>query len=95
MKAVVKNVREDGKLDIALLHEGYDKIDPLGEELLELLKENDGFLDLSDKSDPEEVFQKTGWSKKVFKQVIGNLYKKRLILISENGITLNLENNAD
>jgi predicted RNA-binding protein (virulence factor B family) len=95
MNAVVKNVREDGKLDIALLQEGYDKIDPLGEELLELLKENDGFLDLSDKSDPEEVFQKTGWSKKVFKQVIGNLYKKRLILISENGITLNLENNPE
>jgi predicted RNA-binding protein (virulence factor B family) len=84
----VKQIRPDGKLDISLLPEGYHKVNSLADEFLRLLKENDGYLDLSDKSSPETIQQVTGWSKKVFKQVIGNLYKQRLISLHENGITL-------
>jgi predicted RNA-binding protein (virulence factor B family) len=84
----VKQIRPDGKLDISLLPEGYHKVNSLADEFLQLLKENDGYLDLSDKSSPETIQQVTGWSKKVFKQVIGNLYKQRLIRLHENGITL-------
>ncbi len=84
----VKQIRPDGKLDISLLPEGYQKVNSLADEFLQLLKENDGYLDLSDKSTPETIQQVTGWSKKVFKQVIGNLYKQRLISLHENGITL-------
>lgn len=84
----VKNVREDGKVDVVLQAEGYDKIDGLAQEFLNLLKKNEGYLHISDKSSPEDVLRVTGWSKKVFKQVVGNLYKQRLILIHENGITL-------
>jgi uncharacterized protein len=84
----VKTVRPDGKLDIVLERAGYDKIDNHARKLLAMLEDNDGFLDLTDKSDPEEIQYRTGWSKKVFKQVVGNLYKQRLISIHENGITL-------
>lgn len=84
----VKRVREDGKVDIVLQADGYDKIDGLSQELMDMIRENEGFLHLNDKSSPEEIQEKTGWSKKVFKQVVGNLYKQRLILIHENGITL-------
>lgn len=84
----VKNVREDGKLDIVLEQPGYDKIEPLSRKLLLLLIENGGFLDLNDKSSPDEIQALTGWSKKVFKQVVGNLYKQRKISIHNNGITL-------
>jgi uncharacterized protein len=82
----VKNVRPDGKLDVALQQEGYGKVEPLAQELLDLLAKNEGFLPINDKSDPEEVQRITGWSKKTFKQVVGNLYKLRLIAINDNGI---------
>lgn len=84
----VKRIREDGKLDIVLQPEGYDKVEGLSRKMLQLLSENDGFIHLTDKSSPEDIEHLTGWSKKVFKQVVGNLYKQRLILIGENGITL-------
>jgi uncharacterized protein len=87
-KMFVKNVREDGKIDLSILQEGYEKIDSLSNELLSMIERNDGFLDLSDKSSPEEIFKRTGWSKKVFKQTVGKLYKERKILISDNGISL-------
>ncbi|AEA45475.1 CvfB family protein [Fluviicola taffensis] len=88
LRGFVKTVRPDGKLDIVLERAGYDKIDTHAQKLLTMLENNGGFLDLTDKSDPEEIQYRTGWSKKVFKQVIGNLYKQRLISLHENGITL-------
>ncbi len=83
-----KNIREDGKVDVILQEEGYDKIDGLAEQFMKLIKDNEGYLHLTDKSSPEDIQQMTGWSKKVFKQVVGNLYRQRLILIHDNGITL-------
>ncbi len=88
LKGYVKTVRHDGRLDIVLEKAGYEKIDTHAQKLLDMLENNGGFLDLTDKSDPEEIQYRTGWSKKVFKQVIGNLYKQRLISLHENGITL-------
>nr|WP_294861312.1 S1-like domain-containing RNA-binding protein [uncultured Fluviicola sp.] len=88
LKGYVKTVRPDGRLDIVLERAGYDKIDTHAQKLLTMLENNEGFLDLTDKSDPEEIQYRTGWSKKVFKQVVGNLYKQRLISLHENGITL-------
>jgi len=88
LRGFVKTVRPDGKLDIVLERAGYDKIDTHAQKLLTMLENNGGFLDLTDKSDPEEIQYRTGWSKKVFKQVVGNLYKQRLISLHENGITL-------
>lgn len=88
LKGYVKKVRPDGKLDIVLEKPGYEKIDTHSRKLLAMLHDNEGFLDLTDKSSPEEIQYRTGWSKKVFKQVVGNLYKQRLISIHENGITL-------
>lgn len=85
----VKQVREeDGKFDILLHPEGYEKVEPLTRKLMQLMHDNDGFIALTDKSEPAEIQKVTGWSKKTFKQVVGNLYKQRLIVIHENGMTL-------
>lgn len=94
LKGFVKNVRPDGKLDIVLEQPGYEKIDTHARKLLALLYDNEGFLDLTDKSSPEEIQYRLGWSKKVFKQVVGNLYKQKLISLHENGITL-IDNEDD
>jgi len=45
-------------------------------------------LMLSDKSPPEAIYAAFGVSKKVFKQAIGALYKKKLITLDKNEIRL-------
>jgi len=88
LKGYIKNIRDDGKIDLSLEPLGYAKVDPLSEKILEQLKTNDGFIPLSDKSAPELIYKRFEVSKKAFKMSIGSLYKKRLITISREGITL-------
>lgn len=86
-KLWVKKTRDDGKIDLQLLPVGRVKYEEGAEKILEILEEK-GFLPLHDKSDPEEVKQLLGMSKKHFKQCIGQLYKAREIVIQEDGISL-------
>lgn len=47
-----------------------------------------GFTPLNDKSAAEEIYSAFGVSKKTFKKAVGDLYKKRLIVLEEGGIRL-------
>jgi predicted RNA-binding protein (virulence factor B family) len=84
----IKKIRDDQKIDLSLHHPGYGKVVSLTDNILIKLKENDGVLMLSDKSPPEAIYAAFGVSKKVFKQAIGALYKKKFITIDKNGIRL-------
>jgi uncharacterized protein len=84
----IKKIRDDQKIDLSLHHPGYGKVVSLTDNILIKLKENDGVLMLSDKSPPEAIYAAFGVSKKVFKQAIGALYKKKLISLDKNGIKL-------
>jgi len=84
----IKKIRDDQKIDLSLHHPGYGKVVSLTDNILIKLKENDGVLMLSDKSPPEAIYAAFGVSKKVFKQAIGALYKKKLITLDKNGIRL-------
>lgn len=86
--AYIKKVREDDKLDLLLDKPGYDKIDGISENILEKIKENNGFLALGDKSSPEMIKAILGISKKNFKKAVGNLYKKQLISFDSDGIRI-------
>lgn len=88
LKAYVKHVREDGKIDLQLQRGGARKVDDFAEVLLQYLKENDGYCALHDKSDAETIYGTFGVSKKTFKKAVGDLYKKRLIALEEEGIRL-------
>ncbi len=89
MKAYVKQVREDGKIDISLDPIGYKaSVDPHSQLILDKLKEAEGYLAFNDKSDPEDINTEFGISKKAFKRAIGNLYKQKLIKIEADGIAL-------
>jgi hypothetical protein len=66
---------------------GIAHIDEVSDKILAQLKE-DEFIGLHDKSTAEEIKETFGISKKAFKKAIGTLYKKRLILIEENGIRI-------
>ena len=88
MRAFVKQVREDGKVDLILQKPGFEKIDDFSKTLLDYIKEHGGRIHLNDKSPAEDIYDTFGDSKKTFKKGVGDLYKKRLISLQENGITL-------
>ena len=88
LKGIVKKIRPGNKLDIALGQIGYRNIEPNAELILKELEDNSGYLDLSDKSDPEDIKRILQMSKKSFKKAIGSLYKQKLIVIKEDGIYL-------
>ena len=84
----IKDIRDDGKIDVSLQLQGFRNIDPSAEIVLEKLKASKGFLKLNDSSDPEDIMHKLQMSKKTFKKAIGVLFKQRLISIEEDGIHL-------
>lgn len=88
LKGIVKKVRSDNKLDISLTQVGYRNIEPNAQVILKELEDNNGFLDLTDKSDPEHIKDSLQMSKKAFKKAIGSLYKQRLIALKDDGIEL-------
>lgn len=87
-KGYIKQIREDGKIDLSLQVKGYEHIEDSKYKILHLLENNNGVLELGDKSTPEEIYQKLKLSKKAFKKTIGGLYKDALISIEDFKITL-------
>lgn len=88
MKAYIKRVREDNKIDVVLQSPGYRSIEPNANFILEELKAAGGFMSLHDKSDPQDIKNELGMSKKSFKKAIGTLYKDKQIQIKQDGISL-------
>jgi predicted RNA-binding protein (virulence factor B family) len=87
-RGVIKFVRPDGKIDLALKQEQHTR-DQHSMTVINYLGEHDGFAAAHDKTDPAEIQELFGMSKKAFKKVIGGLYKKRIIKIQADGIRLN------
>jgi len=87
-KAFVRLVREDGKLDIQFEPLTFEKFDQASSFLLDELAANEGFIPLNDHSGPDDIRERLGMSKKLFKQAVGKLYKQQKITIEENGIRL-------
>ncbi len=88
LKAYVKQVREDGKLDISLQKHGKAAVTDFSSVLLNYLKEHSGRTSLGDKSPADAIYAEFGVSKKVFKKAVGDLYKRRLIVINDDGLSL-------
>ena len=88
IKGYVKKTRPDGKIDVTLQRPGYRSIEPNARELLTELELKGGFLNLTDKSSPEEIQKILHMSKKSFKRALGTLYKQRMVDIRDNGIYL-------
>ena len=89
LKGIVKKIRPGNKLDIALGQIGYRNIEPNADRILHELHDNSGFLNLTDKSSPEEIKDMLQMSKKNFKKAVGSLYKQKQIEIKPDGIYLN------
>lgn len=88
LKGFVKTIREDEKIDIVLQQPGYQKIDPLSALILQKLQDFGGHLMISDKSDPKDIYEMFGCSKKSYKKALGSLYKEGKIQIKDEEINL-------
>ena len=88
IKGYIKKIREGNKIDVTLQKMGYRNIEPSAKELLKLISIHNGKLSITDKSSPEEIKSIAQMSKKSFKKAVGNLYKRRLISLKNDGIYL-------
>lgn len=88
VKGYISQVRPDGKLDLSLQCQGQRGVEDFSAQLLRHLQMNGGQTPLGDKSPAEEIYALFGVSKKVFKKAVGDLYRQRLIEISDTGIRL-------
>lgn len=88
LQAFIKRVRDDQKIEITLEQPGFARVEGLAGDVLEKLKAENGFIPLSDKSQPDDIKKMFHCSKNSYKQAIGTLYKQRLIRIEKEGIYL-------
>lgn len=84
----VKNIRADGKIDLVISQSTLQGDHDLGEQIIRHLQEMGGESQVSDKSDPEEIYRLFKVSKKKYKQALGTLFKSKRILIEPSKIKL-------
>lgn len=82
--AFVKQVREDGKIDLTLNDKAAKRQDELGCRILEYLDRADA-QPVGDKSSPVMIEALFSCSKKDFKKAVGHLYRDKKISIGDDG----------
>jgi len=88
-KVYIKNVRKDFKLDLSLQPIG--KKASIGESegiIIQLLKEADGSMPFTYKSDADEIKKVFNMSKKSFKRTLTELIEKKEIVLLDDSIML-------
>lgn len=86
--AYVKNVREDGKVDVTIRESGGERVFQLAFRIVGYLRDNGGVMSISDSSSPEEIKSVFQCSKKDFKKAIGYLYKRGRIVMEGKKVVL-------
>jgi predicted RNA-binding protein (virulence factor B family) len=84
----IRKLRDDGKIDLLLQPFGSKGSDDIAVKIIEALEENNGYLEITDKTDPDVIYKMFGVSKKKFKMALGGIYKKKLVAIDDKGIKL-------
>jgi hypothetical protein len=86
----IKNIREDGKIDVSLRPQGYQNLidNDVAVVLDKLTHSPNGYLLVTDKSSPDTIKAHFNLSKKSFKKAVGSLYKQKQIVIKEDRIEL-------
>lgn len=86
VKGRVADVKEDGKLELAVRQKAYLQMEEDANRLMEIIDSHGGVLPFSDKADPELIRRETGMSKNEFKRALGGLYKCRRVEIGESSV---------
>jgi uncharacterized protein len=89
LRGYIKQIREDGKIDLTLKKHGYfQQIPDASADLMKKIKDSGGFIAITDNSTPEMIYETLGMSKKAFKKAVGSLYKQRLVVLEAKGVRL-------
>lgn len=75
-KAFIKNIREDGKLDLSLRASGEAGTQNEKQKVLDMLIKNGGTLELHYDTDPDVITNFCGMSKKGFKRALTSLIEE-------------------
>ncbi len=87
LQGYIKNVREDGKIDLTLKSIRQTR-DGQSQTIQDYLRDHNGYAAVHDKSPPAQISELFGMSKGQFKKAIGGLYKRKIITIEKDGIRL-------
>ena len=88
LRGYIDQVREDGKIDVMLQPSGRQQTKDFADTLTDYLIAHNGFCPYGDKTDPDIIKDIFNVSKKTFKRAIGDLYRRHVIVITEEGIRL-------
>ena len=88
MKGFIEQVRSDGKIYVSLRKKGMKNLEAGAQTILDELRASNGFIELTDKSTPEEIQSILQMSKKNFKKSLGILYRNKQVLIKKEGVLL-------
>lgn len=86
--AFVKKVRDDNRIDVMLEKSSVKVVDNIEQVILQKIRDNGGFLAVTDKSSPQEIAELFSVSKKIYKKAVGYLYKNRFIDILPDGLKI-------
>lgn len=87
-EARVQRIRPDGKLDLSQLESVKQRMDADSQKIWDALGDAAGRLPFNDKSDPEQIKEEFGMSKRAFKRAVGQLLKSGKIKITDDGIEM-------
>lgn len=88
LKLRIKKIYEDGKLGLTPRKRPVDERVELQDQILDYIKNNDGFMPFNDKSSPEDIKRVFHQSKNYFKNALGGLMKRGLVVQDEEGTRL-------
>ena len=88
LKVFIKQIREDGRIDLSIAASNQDVRDELEEKIMAYLKAHDGVSHITDKSPPKVIYDTFNASKANFKRALGRLYKKRLVSLDKTQVRL-------
>ena len=88
LKVFIKQIREDGRIDLSIAASNQDVRDELEEKIMAYLKAHDGVSHITDKSPPNVIYDTFNASKANFKRALGRLYKKRLVSLDKTQVRL-------
>ncbi|HOZ29815.1 MAG TPA: GntR family transcriptional regulator [Bacteroidales bacterium] len=87
-KAVIKKIREDNKIDLRLFRNDHNDISEFEDLILNYLKAHKGIMHLNDESEPQDIYDTFGISKKNFKKALGALFRKGVIDLKDKDVKL-------
>jgi hypothetical protein len=88
LKGYIKQIRDDGKIDLTLSKIASEDRDDLVEKIVSYLKVQGGESTLTDKSAPHDIYNCFEVSKARYKKALGQLYRDKKISLSKEKVTL-------